>query len=109
MVVGPFNSLSADIVNFYVQVNQKQNLVLQYPEYPIDTYQPHFNTTELVELCQRNEVKCLLIPDVESAFPIFNTTLTMHSIYASLEDSGRFRFEKDFGNRPYQISLATFK
>jgi 4-amino-4-deoxy-L-arabinose transferase-like glycosyltransferase len=108
LVVGPFNLLSEDIVKFYLQANQRQNQVWQYPEQPVDTYQPDFNIAELVQLCQRNNAKYLLVPDEESPFPLFNTTMTMHTIYASLNDSGRFKFEKSFGNSPYRICVASF-
>ena len=108
LVVGPFNMLSGDIVKFYLQANQRQNHVWQYPEQPIDTYQPDFNITELINLCRQNNSKYLLISDEESSFPLFNTTMTMHTIYDSLSDSGRFKFEKSFGSSPYRIYLLSF-
>jgi hypothetical protein len=108
LVIGPFNLLSEDIVKFYLQANQRQNQVWQYPAQPVDTYQPDFNITELVQLCQLNNAKYLLAPDEESPFLLFNTTMTMHTIYASLNDSGRFKFERSFGNSPYRIYLVSF-
>ncbi len=108
LVVGPFNLLSGDIVKFYLQAKQKQNQVWQYPEQPIDTYQPDFNITELINLCKQKNSRYLLVSDEESSFPLFNTTMTMHTIYNSLSDSGRFKFEKCFGSSPYRIFLLSF-
>jgi 4-amino-4-deoxy-L-arabinose transferase-like glycosyltransferase len=109
LVVAPFNLLSGDIVEFYLEADQKVNQVWQYPAQPVDTYQPDFNVTELTKLCQQDNIKCLLIADEESPFPLFNTTTTMHSIYASLTDSGRIKFERTFGNSPYRICVASFR
>jgi hypothetical protein len=108
LVVGPFNLLSKDIVSFYLQANKRQNQVWQYPDLPIDTYQPSFNVTELIEICKQNNIKYLFIPDEEPAFPLFNTTMTMRTIHTLLNDSGRFNIERNFGNSPYRIYLASF-
>jgi 4-amino-4-deoxy-L-arabinose transferase-like glycosyltransferase len=108
VVVGPFNLLSGDIVMFYLQAKQKQNQVWQYPEQPIDTYQPDFNISELINMCRQNNSKYLLISDEEPSFPLFNTTMTMDMIHDSITDSGRFKFEKNFGSSPYRIYLLSF-
>ncbi len=108
LVIAPFNQLSDDIVRFYLQSNQRQNQVWQYPPQPVDTYQPDFNTTALIKLCQQNGIRYLLIPDRESTLPLFNTTITIRTIYDSMNDSGRFRLERNFGNSPYRISLLSF-
>ncbi len=109
LVVGPFNELSKDIVSFYLQVNNRQNQVFQYPEQAVDTYQPNFNVDELVRLCEQNNVKYLFIYDNAPIFQFFNTTLTIGTIKISMNDSGRFTDEKSFGNSPYRIFLESFR
>ena len=108
LVIAPFNQLSDGMVRFYLQSNHKQNQVWQYPSQPVDTYQPNFNTTVLIDLCQQDKIRYLLVPGSDLALPLFNTTMNMHTIYDMMNYSGRFRFERSFGNSPYSISLASF-
>jgi hypothetical protein len=109
LVVCPFNLLSEGIANFYLQRNHKDNQVLQYPELPVDTYQLDFNITKLISICEQKNVKFLLTPDRESTFPFFNTTMTMISVYDSLDSTGRFEIKHNFGSSPYRIHLISFK
>lgn len=108
LVVCPFNLLSDGIVNFYLQGNHKNNQVIQYPELPVDTYQPNFNISQLIQICEQKNIRFLLVPDSESAFPLFNTTITMLSIYDSLNYTGRFELKQSFGATPYKINLIGF-
>lgn len=108
LVVAPYVQLSNSIVHFYLQLENKNNNALQYPDTPVDTYQPNFNANELVNICEKNNVKYLLLPDNASTLSLFNTTITLTTFYNSLNETGRFRIERSFGNTPYRIFVETF-
>ena len=54
MVLCPFNFFSREMVRFYLWADGDNLIpVFQYPRYPVDTYTPTFNITELIHLSKR--------------------------------------------------------
>ncbi len=109
MVVCAFNLFSQDMVRFYLNANEsRHNQVWQYPELPVDTYTPEFKVNELIALCQEHNVKYVFLYEFGSTYPYFNTTLTLHDVYATLYYSGRFTYQTSFGSDPRRIFIVTF-
>ena len=109
MVVCAFNLFSKDMVGFYLQTDNKQNQVWQYPELPVDIYTPVFNTTEFINLCQEHSVKYVFLYEFGSIYPYFNTTLTLHDVAGMLYYSGRFTLVTSFGTDPRRIFVMSFE
>jgi 4-amino-4-deoxy-L-arabinose transferase-like glycosyltransferase len=109
MVLCAFNYFNKDMVTFYLQTNEsRQNQVLQYPELPIDSFTPNFNVTELVALCQKNNVKYVFLYEYGGDVPYFNSTLTAMQVYSLLTDSGRFTDVYRVGSFPRTITIFSF-
>jgi 4-amino-4-deoxy-L-arabinose transferase-like glycosyltransferase len=100
MVLQAFNLFNQDMVRFYLPANQSgQNQVFQYPELPIDSFSYTFNVTELVVLCQENNVKYVFLYEHADIM----------EVYTNLTASGRFTYEAVVGATPRSISILSFK
>ncbi|MBT0159562.1 phospholipid carrier-dependent glycosyltransferase [Candidatus Bathyarchaeota archaeon A05DMB-2] len=109
MVLCAFNYFNKDMVQFYLEANaSRRNQVFQYPELPIDAFKPDFNVTELIELCQENNVKYVFLYEYGGEVPYFNSTLTAMQVYAMLSDSGRFTDVYRVGSFPRTITIFSF-
>jgi uncharacterized membrane protein len=109
MVVCATNFYNRDMVKFYLQADEsRQNQVWQYPEMPVDAFKPNFNVNELISLCEEHDVKYVFLYEYGATFPYFNSTLTLHEVYMTLLDSGRFTYETIFGTSPRTISILSF-
>jgi hypothetical protein len=108
MLLCPFDFCSGGMVNFYLQTNNKQNLVQSYPVLPADTYTPIFNMDELISRCEGSNVKYVLLSEYRWTFTYFNTTLTPQGVAALVYGSGRFLNETSVGTEPNLIFILTF-
>ena len=111
MVLMPFNMFSEGMVQFYFYSHPSVTAqVYQYPEKPVDTYTPDFNVTELIALCQQNNVKYVLVDEYGGAgFHYFNTTMNFADVNATLSSSGRFTLEPvSFWEEPGRVFIFTF-
>ncbi|MGA3059702.1 MAG: glycosyltransferase family 39 protein [Candidatus Bathyarchaeia archaeon] len=123
MVMCPQNLFSSDMVQFYLNVQGKNNSVVQYPEEPVDVYTPDFNITEFVQECRQNNVKFVFTYEYGGDVPYFNSTLTTMGVYAMLYESGKFQYLSGnamiedlakqgliptFGTDPRRIFILTF-
>ena len=110
VVLCPINVFSADIAKFYVHAaNQNLRVDLwQYPELPVDTYQPLFNLTELTNLCDSKNAKYLFLFEYGETYPYFDSNLTMKAVYAQLLSTPRFTVQTTFGNYPTTIFVLSF-
>jgi hypothetical protein len=109
VVLCPVNVFSSDIVKFFVHAKGfGQTYVGQYPDLPVDTYQPSFNVTELVGLCQNRNVKYLLLYEYGETYPFFDSTLNVQSVYSNLINSSSFSCVMTFGSYPGRIFLLSF-
>jgi hypothetical protein len=109
-VLCPQNSLNNDMVWFYLN-NKKQSQinVWQYPGLAVDTFTPQFNATELINLCQKNNTKTLILYEGQQTTKYFNSNLTEQIVYNALQDSGRFNLSAIFGTKPNRIIILDFK
>jgi 4-amino-4-deoxy-L-arabinose transferase-like glycosyltransferase len=110
VVLCPINVFSADIAKFYVQAANRETQVdlWQYPESPVDTYQPVFNLTELINLCDLKNAKYLLLFEYGGIYPYFDSDLTMEKVSGILLSSQRFSVQTSFGTYPTTIFVLTF-
>jgi 4-amino-4-deoxy-L-arabinose transferase-like glycosyltransferase len=109
MVVCATNFYNRDMVKFYLQADGfRQNQVWQYPELPVDAFKPNFDVNELISLCEEHNVRYVFLYEYGATFPYFNTTLTLHEVYITLLDSGRFTYADIVGTSPRTISILSF-
>jgi 4-amino-4-deoxy-L-arabinose transferase-like glycosyltransferase len=123
MVMCAQNLFSMDMVRFYINAQGKNNLVVQYPALPVDTYTPDFNITEFVQECRQNNVKYVFTYEFGGDVPYFNTTLSLMGVYEMLYESGKFQYLSGnamiedlvkqglipaFGTNPRRIFILTF-
>jgi hypothetical protein len=100
LVLCAWNLFNQDMVRFYLPAAQsEQNQVLQYPELPVDSFAYTLNVTELIELCQENNVKYVFLYEHAD----------MMEIYTNLNATGRFAYEAVVGDTPRSISILVFK
>jgi 4-amino-4-deoxy-L-arabinose transferase-like glycosyltransferase len=111
LVLMPFNVFGAGMVQFHFYSHPSVTAqVYQYPANPVDTYTPTFNLTELIVLCQQNNVKYVLVDEYGGAdYHYFNTTLNFADVNATLTSSERFKLEPvSFWQEPARIFIFTF-
>jgi 4-amino-4-deoxy-L-arabinose transferase-like glycosyltransferase len=108
MLICPFDFFSGGMVNFYLQTNNKYNLVQGYPELPVDAYTPTFDMNVLLLRCEGSNVTYVLLSEFRWTTPYFNTTLTPQKVAAILYDSGRFLNENSVGTEPNRIFIFRF-
>lgn len=112
MIVCAFNLFNKDMVKFYLQTYEyKQTQVLQYPILPVDSFKPNFETEEVIELCQTENVKYIFLYEYGGEVEYFNSTLTAMGVYEKLvvNGTGRFEFEHEVGSHPRTITIFSFK
>ncbi len=103
------NSFSEDMVKFFIEADTYQyGKVWQYPQHAVDAFTPEFDVDELISLCEKNNAGYLLLYEYGGSFPYFNSTLTMHKVFETLADSGRFTYVTLFGETPLRIFILTF-
>jgi len=104
-VLCPQDMFSQDIVRFYIEAQGKNVYVWQYPQEPVDTYTPHFNATELVNLCRERNAKYVLLYEFSDAFgdnlTYFNSTLTFRDVYIMMSETGSFSAFDREGSREF--------
>lgn len=104
MVVCALNMFNRDMVRFYLSGTEgKQNLVLQYPDLPVDANTPSFNLTELIGLCRANNAHYLLMYEYGMSYPYYESNLTAQAIYDKLNLSDEFAYQTSFGASPSRI------
>jgi hypothetical protein len=109
VVLCAFNLFNKDMVKFYLPADEsRQNQVLQYPELPVDAFTPNFNVTELITLCQEQDVKYVFLYEYGGDVPYFQSNLTAMQVYTELTNSSRFTDEHRVGNFPRTITIFSF-
>jgi hypothetical protein len=117
MVLNPFNMLSADMVRFYFYANASVTAeVYQYPAFPVDTYTPDFNMTELINQCTTNGVRYLVVDEYgqnatipSKSYHYFGSNWTFYSFNQTLMSTGRFRYEPvSFWEEPARVFVLSF-
>lgn len=113
MLVCPFNLFSQDMFRFYLWADgtKRGNQVYQYPQLPVDTYQPDFNVTEFISLCEQYNVKYIVLYDYGANSPFYNSTITISNVTTMLYETHRFGDPTDqpfFGEMPHRLFLVRF-
>jgi len=109
VVLCSVNVFYPDIVKFYLNADGLvSNRILQYPDYPVDTFTPEFNVNELVALCEQNNVKYLMLFEYGEIYPYYESTLTKQQVYTMLIDSQRFADQTNYGSYPCRIFILSF-
>ncbi|MCW4030102.1 MAG: glycosyltransferase family 39 protein [Candidatus Bathyarchaeota archaeon] len=111
MVLCPFNLMDQSIVWFYLNQNSPTPIgVYQFPAEPVDTYTPNFNMTQLINQCEANHIKYLLVDEYGGAkYHYFGTTLSFPDFNQTLMATGRFHYEPTvFWEEPGRIFVLTF-
>ncbi len=103
-----FELFSGGMASFYLQTDNKQNTVLQYPILPTDTFTTTFNVSEMVSLCLQNNVKYVLLSEHHWNATYFNSTVTPHDVGVSIYSTGRFSNQTSVGAEPDRIFILTF-
>ncbi|XHH08884.1 MAG: ArnT family glycosyltransferase [Candidatus Bathyarchaeia archaeon] len=113
MLVCAFNLFNQDMFRFYLWADSTKlnNQVHQYPEQPIDTYPPDFNVTEFVSLCEKYNVKYIVLYDHGADATFYNSTLTTSNVTTMIYETHRFGDPQDqpfFGEMPHRLFLVPF-
>ncbi len=109
VVLCAVNVFYSDIMKFYVYANGPvSNRVLQYPDYPVDTFTPEFNVTELIAMCEQRNVKYLMLFEYGEIYPYYESTLTEQQVHTMLIDSQRFADQTSYGSYPCRIFILSF-
>jgi 4-amino-4-deoxy-L-arabinose transferase-like glycosyltransferase len=110
LVLCPYNLFNKDMIWFYLNSKSaSQTPVYQYPELAVDAYTPQFNITELVNFCQTNGTKIVMLYEYGGAIAYYNSDLTEQVVFGMLNGTGRFNLTETFGTAPNRIFVFSFK
>jgi 4-amino-4-deoxy-L-arabinose transferase-like glycosyltransferase len=110
MVVCPLNYFNKAMVWFYLNAETiHQNNVTQYPKFAVDAYVPDFNVTELIDLCEGNNTRYVLLYEYETPRTYYDSTLTAQQVYDILISTGRFTLQASIGTDPRRIFVMSFE
>ncbi len=110
LVLCPYNLFNKDMVWFYLNSKSpSQTQVYQYPELAVDAYTPEFNVTKLVNFCQVNGTKYVMLFEYGGNIQYFDSNLTEQAVYGMLNGTGRFTLQATYGAAPQRIFVMSFK
>jgi 4-amino-4-deoxy-L-arabinose transferase-like glycosyltransferase len=110
LVLCSHNLFSKDMVSFYLNSKSANKTpVYQYPEFAVDAYTPEFNVTELVNFCQTNGTKIVMLYEYGGTILYYNSDLNEQAVFGMLNETGRFNLTKTFGTTPNRIFVLSFK
>jgi 4-amino-4-deoxy-L-arabinose transferase-like glycosyltransferase len=109
LVLCATGAYNQDMVKFYLNKNAlRQNQILQYPVLPVDAFKPRFDVNELIDLCEENRVKYVMLYEYGATVHYYESTLTLHDVYIMLLNSDRFTYVTIFGDSPRTITILSF-
>ncbi|MGE5575249.1 MAG: ArnT family glycosyltransferase [Ignavibacteria bacterium] len=110
LVLCPYNLFNKDMFWFYLNSKSaSQTPVYQYPELAVDSYRPQFNTTYLVNFCQTNGTKIVMLYEYGETTAYYNSDLTEQTVFGMLNETRRFSLTVTFGTAPNRIFALSFK
>ena len=110
LVLCPHNFFNKDMVWFYLNSKStSQTPVYQYPELAVDAYTPDFNIAELVNFCQTNGTRIVMLYEYGGIITYYNSDLTEQAVFRMLNETGRFNLTETFGTAPNRIFVLSFK
>jgi 4-amino-4-deoxy-L-arabinose transferase-like glycosyltransferase len=102
------NLFSMHMMRFYLAIHDPgQRELWQYPENPVDVFEPQFNATLLIEQSEALNVKYLLLFE-HGNNPFFNLDWRYSDVIKRIYDTGRFVEETEFGSAPRRIFIIRF-
>jgi 4-amino-4-deoxy-L-arabinose transferase-like glycosyltransferase len=110
MVLCPYNLFNRDMVWFYLNAKAPSPLlVYQFPVLAVDAYTWDFNFTEIVNYCQNNRTRTVMLYEYGGNINYFGSQVTEATFYEMLNSTGRFTLEEAFGKAPNRIFVLSFK
>jgi len=108
IVLYALNFFSPDAVYFYIKTcGSSQRRMEYYPDYAVDSYQPFFNETQLIEQCQNTSTKYVFLYENANT-TYFQSEWTAHEILKKTVALENFELEKTFGTSPHRLFLLRF-
>jgi len=108
IVLYAVNFFSPDAVYFYVKsFGSSQRGMEYYPDYAVDSYQPVFNQTQLIEHCKNTNTKYVFLYE-NANLTYFQSEWTAHDILEKTVALENFELEKTFGTSPHRLFLIRF-
>jgi hypothetical protein len=102
------NLFNMYMMRFYLAIHEPgQRELWQYPENPVDAFEPQFNLTLLIEQSEALNVKYLLLYE-HGNITFYETELRSHDVLETMLDTDRFVVETKFGSFPRQIFILRF-
>jgi hypothetical protein len=109
LVLCPFNRFNRDMVWFYLNSKtESATPVYQYPTEAVDAYPINFNITTLVNYCQTNSTKYVLLYEYEATPTYYLSSLNEQAIYNLLNQTGNFHLEATFGAAPRRMFVFSY-
>jgi len=108
IVLYAVNFFSPDSVYFYLKTyGSTQRGMEYYPDYAVDSYQPIFNETQLIEQCKNTNTKYLFLYENANT-TYFQSEWKAHDILEKTLVLENFELEKIFGTSPHRLFLIRF-
>ena len=108
IVLYALNFFSPDAVYFYMKTcGSNQRGMEYYPNYAVDSYEPVFNQTQLIEQCQNTSTKFVFLYE-NANLTYFQSEWTAHDILEKTVALENFELEKTFGTSPHRLFLIRF-
>jgi 4-amino-4-deoxy-L-arabinose transferase-like glycosyltransferase len=108
IVLYAVNFFSPDSVYFYMKTcGSSQRGMEYYPDYAVDSYEPVFNQTQLIEQCKNTSTKYVFLYENANT-TYFHSEWTAHDILEKTVALENFELEKTFGTSPHRLFLIRF-
>ena len=102
------NLFNMHMMRFYLAIHDPgQRELWQYPENPVDVFEPQFNATLLIEQSEVLNVKYLLLFEYGNN-PFFKSDWRYSDVLKRMDNTGRFVEEIAFGSAPRRIFIIRF-
>jgi len=102
------NYFSTDMVKFYLSLlDPNEREIWPYPERAADAYKPELNETFLISRCEAANVKFLLLYE-HGDITYFDSEWKSYYVFDRLINSGRFVFDRLFGEYPRRVIVLQF-
>jgi hypothetical protein len=112
VVVAAVNHFNKYMVSFCLSTKdasrQFNDTCQQYPAAAMDTFAASFNTTYLVDMCQANNTKYVLLFEYGKDLPYFQSDLTASKVYGLLNATGYLTLKETFGTEPNRVFVFEF-
>lgn len=112
VVVAAVNHFNKYMVSFCLSTKDAtrdfNDTCQQYPAAAMDTFATSFDTSELVDMCQANNTKYVLLFEYGKDLPYFQSDLTASKVYQLLNATGTFTLKETFGAEPNRVFIFEF-